>query len=67
MTVNGENIPLNVVGSDPSLTALIRHMQLSENRIAVELNGVLLDRAAYNATMLKDSDNVELIHYVGGG
>lgn len=66
MTVNGENISLQGIG-DASLAGLIAHMQLSPNRIAVELNGELIDRSAFDTTALKDSDVLELIHYVGGG
>ncbi|AFM14470.1 sulfur carrier protein ThiS [Turneriella parva] len=66
MTVNGENIPLQGIG-DATLAGLIAHLKLSPNRIAVELNGELVDRLAFASTTLNDSDVLELIHYVGGG
>ncbi len=67
MTVNGENLSLNAISGEASLSALISHMKLAPNRIAVELNGELVDPAAFATTLLSDNDVLELIHYVGGG
>lgn len=67
MMVNGEMISLQAIGGDASLSALLGHMKLSPSRIAVELNGELIDRTAFATTQLNENDVLELIHYVGGG
>jgi len=36
-------------------------------RIATELNGNIVSKAAYAETVLKDGDSVEVVSFVGGG
>lgn len=36
-------------------------------RIAVEINGQIVPKAAYAETLLKDGDVVEVVSFVGGG
>lgn len=66
MMVNGEKFDLATL-EEASLPVLIRHLQLSPERVAVELNGDIIPRQAYPQTRLSTSDIVEIIHYVGGG
>ena len=37
------------------------------NRIATELNGEIIPKAAYADTVLRDGDSVEVVSFVGGG
>ena len=36
-------------------------------RIAVEVNGVIVSKQAYNSTVLHSGDVVEVVSFVGGG
>jgi len=36
-------------------------------RIAVELNGNIIPKAAYGEVTVTDSDNLEVVSFVGGG
>ena len=36
-------------------------------RIAIELNGDIVSKAAYSETVLKDGDSIEIVSFVGGG
>lgn len=36
-------------------------------RVAVELNGRIVPKAAYPSTILRDQDQVEIVCFVGGG
>jgi thiamine biosynthesis protein ThiS len=36
-------------------------------RVAVELNGRIVSRAAYDHERLREGDVVEVVHFVGGG
>jgi sulfur carrier protein len=62
--LNGEtqNLPAEL-----SVLGLIEKLALSPERVAVELNGVVLPRAAWISTVLNDDDRVEIVHFVGGG
>ena len=47
--------------------ALVASLGLGPRRIAVELNREVVPRAAYDSTVLRDGDALEIIHFVGGG
>ena len=37
------------------------------NRIAVERNGQIVPKSAYESTVIKDGDSLEVVSFVGGG
>ena len=37
------------------------------NRIAVEKNGQIVPKSAYESTVIKDGDSMEVVSFVGGG
>lgn len=64
ITVNGEPVEF-VEGA--TVTDLVRSLDLSTQRVAVELNGAIVPRATFDDTLLHDDDKVEIVHFVGGG
>jgi sulfur carrier protein len=50
-----------------SVADLVHTLGLGPRRIAVEVNRELVPRATYAATALRDGDQVEIVHFVGGG
>ena len=62
--VNGE--PRDVPDS-ATLDALVQHLALAPERLAVELNQRVVRRADWPETILKEGDRVEIVHFVGGG
>ena len=62
--VNDQNreVPENL-----SLQQLISNLNLAPERIAIEVNHDLVRRAHWSATVLKEGDRVEIVHFVGGG
>ena len=46
---------------------LVATLGLGTRRIAVEVNRMVVPRAEYRSTTLRDGDAVEVIHFVGGG
>ncbi len=67
MIVNGEKFNLSSIEKPYVLDKLILHFALSPQRVAIELNGELIQRSAYSKTSIGENDTVEIIHYVGGG
>jgi sulfur carrier protein len=67
MTVNGEKFDYAVLAPHFDLQSLLRQLALSEKRVAVELNGKLLKSSQFANQPLKEGDQIEIIHYVGGG
>jgi len=64
ITLNGD--PLDVPGP-VSVTALLESLAIDVRRVAVEHNLVILKRAAFDATIVHEGDNVEIVNFVGGG
>ena len=62
--LNGETREL---AGEMSLTELLRSFELSEKRVAVELNREVVRRADWPTTTVAADDKVEVIHFVGGG
>jgi sulfur carrier protein len=50
-----------------NMAKLIEILDLSGQRIAVEVNEELVPRSTFNQHLLKEHDRVEIIQAVGGG
>ncbi len=64
LVVNGQ---VRRVLPDSTVAELLGEMEVVEDRVAVEMNGVVLDRRDFSRTTLKDGDRMEIIAFVGGG
>ena len=64
LTINGESRSIPVVSN---LLELIRHLEIGEERIAVELNRNIIRRKDWPGTPVHDGDRVEIVQFVGGG
>ena len=62
--VNGEP---REVSNSASLSQLVDVLNLPPQRIAIELNEVVVRRGEWATTELEDGDKVEIVHFVGGG
>jgi thiamine biosynthesis protein ThiS len=63
--VNGER---RSVATGSTLGDLLRSLGLDPRTVVIEHNGVVLrDRDAYDSLTLGANDNVEIVHFVGGG
>jgi len=50
-----------------SVAALLAGLKIDARRVAVELNLVVLKRAAFEATIVQPGDVMEIVNFVGGG
>lgn len=50
-----------------TVTEMLADMNISGQRVAVELNEEIVPKAKYDETVLKDGDHVEVARFVGGG
>ncbi len=64
VTVNGirQEIPANT-----DVAQLLTILKITPEQVAVEVNLALLDMRQYQSIYLKEGDQVEMIHFVGGG
>jgi thiamine biosynthesis protein ThiS len=64
ITLNGD--PFELAGPR-TVSALLAELEIDARRVAVEHNLVVLKRAAFETTQLRDGDQVEIVNFVGGG
>ena len=50
-----------------TVSALLARLEIDSRRVAVEHNLVVVRRGAYDATLVRDGDQVEIVNFVGGG
>jgi len=50
-----------------TVSALLARLEIDSRRVAVEHNLIVVRRAAYDATLVRDGDQVEIVNFVGGG
>jgi thiamine biosynthesis protein ThiS len=50
-----------------TISALVAQLGMKPDRVAVELNLEIVPRPQWEATMLKEGDKLEVVHFVGGG
>lgn len=50
-----------------TLAALVDHLGMKPDRVAVELNLEIVPRPKWQETQLNTGDKLEIVHFVGGG
>tara|TARA_B100000029_G_scaffold290317_1_gene283921 strand:- start:2494 stop:2712 length:219 start_codon:yes stop_codon:yes gene_type:complete len=62
--INGKLLTIN---ANSSVNELILKLKVPLNKVAVELNKKILDKKKLKKTKLKSKDNIEIVHFIGGG
>ena len=63
LTINGETR----VFQAENLSTLVEQLGMRPDRVAIELNREIVSRDRWPVTQLKDGDQLEIVHFVGGG
>ena len=64
ITLNGDQFELN---APMTVAQLLEHLEIDSRRVAVEHNLTVLKRAAFDSTMVREGDQIEIVNFVGGG
>jgi thiamine biosynthesis protein ThiS len=64
LQVNGRRVEL---AAPTPLLAYLETLGVSPRAVAVEHNGVIIERSSYENAKLDDGDIVEIVRMVGGG
>ena len=64
VVVNGEE---RQVGPNTTVKQLLASLGLADTLVAVERNEEIVPRAQHEHAELHDGDQVEVVHFVGGG
>lgn len=67
LTVNGK--PASIDGKETlNIPALLTELRVEQPEyVTVELNGEILERENFEATLVKGGDSVEFLYFMGGG
>jgi sulfur carrier protein len=67
LAINGQSRSFDNLTSPVTLAQAIAAMDLKGDRIAVEHNGQIVQRARWSDTPIATGDRLEVVHFVGGG
>ena len=62
--LNGKKV---VIKSNYSILDLLKKYKLSNKKVAIEHNGIIIQKANYRKKYLKNNDKIEIVHFIGGG
>jgi thiamine biosynthesis protein ThiS len=65
--LNGNSRTIVGLAAPAELAAVITHLDLKADRIAVELNGEIAPRTKWPGLKVSEGDKLEIVHFVGGG
>jgi sulfur carrier protein len=64
LTVNGKSVE----AAATTVTKLLVELDVKNpDQVAVELNGEIVDRGAYDETRVNEGDQLEFLYFMGGG
>ena len=62
--MNGKHLTVKIKFS---LKNLIEKLKTPINKVAIELNGEIIDKKKLSKIFLKNKDKIEIVHFIGGG
>ena len=62
--LNGKPYEINIV---TNLNQLLDKLKIQKTKVAIELNGVIVEKNKYPEIILNKGDKVEIVHFIGGG
>ena len=62
--LNGD---LYEISDGTNLNELLHNLKIQKNKVAIEVNGEIVEKKKYPNLILKKDDKVEIVHFIGGG
>ena len=62
--LNGKKVTIK---KNCSIFDLLRKHKLTDKRVAIEYNGVIISQKSFKKKYLKKNDKLEIVHFIGGG
>ena len=62
--LNGKKVKIH---SNFTIKDLIKKYKLKENKIAIEINGIILPKTSYKNKTVKNLDKIQILQFIGGG
>ena len=55
------------INDGTNLNELLNKLKIQKNKVAIEVNGEIVEKNKYPNLILKKDDKVEIVHFIGGG
>ena len=72
--MNNLNVAKIQLNGDPyvkdtgtNLNELLNKLKIKKNKVAIEVNGEIIEKDKYPNLILNKDDKVEIVHFIGGG
>ena len=72
--MNNLNVAKIQLNGDPheiirgsNLTELLNQLKIKKNKVAIEVNGEIIEKNKYPNLILSKGDKVEIVKFIGGG
>ena len=62
--LNGDPYEIN---GGTNLSELLNKLKIQKNKVAVEVNGEIVEKNKYPSLILNKDDKVEIVQFIGGG
>ena len=62
--LNGNPYEINATSN---LIELLNKLKIQKNKVAIEVNGEIVQKDKYESLVLNKDDKVEIVHFIGGG
>ena len=55
------------IKAETNLNQLLNKLKIQKTKVAIEVNGVIVEKKQYPKVILNKDDKVEIVHFIGGG
>ena len=62
--LNGNPYEIN---TETNLNKLLNKLKIKKTKVAIEVNGAIVEKNKYPKVILNKGDKVEIVHFIGGG
>ena len=62
--LNGDPYEIN---DETNLNELLNKLKIQKNKVAIEVNGEIVEKSKYPNLILNKGDKVEIVKFIGGG
>ena len=62
--VNGK---FKLIPDNYKISNLVKELKIPLKKVAIELNQEIIDKKRIGKFILKKNDNIEIVHFIGGG
>ena len=62
--LNGQSYDIS---GEMNLNQLLKNLKIQKNKVAIEVNGEIVEKNKFSSLILNRDDKVEIVHFIGGG